>query len=116
MVPLEIRVEENALRAEPVRFARRHGGMHPEPARLVGARGNHSALVRSGADYDGLAAQLRPVALLDGREKGVHVHVQYRPGLHRRQNGRPMSTNSASIPNFPAIHSATALGPKRSVA
>ena len=48
-----------------------------------------AALFRVGADDHGPAAQLGPVALLDRRVEGVHVHVQDRARLHGRDSSRP---------------------------
>ena len=53
----------------------------PKTARLV-ARGAHDAALRPGPPpptIDRLAAQLGPVALLDGREERVEVDVEDRP-------------------------------------
>ena len=51
----------------------------PNVARLVAGGGDDAALVGIAADGDRLAAQLRVVALLDGRVERVHVDVEDAP-------------------------------------
>ncbi len=51
--------------------------MHAEAAHLV-ARGRDHAAPAGAADDHGLAGELRPVVLLDGRVERVHVDVQDR--------------------------------------
>ena len=77
-----VRLHEYAVRAPLVGRAAGHRGVHAELARLVAARRDDAALVRPGPDYDGLAAPLRVVALLHGREERVHVCVHYDPLAH----------------------------------
>ena len=75
---------------EPAGRPQRHRRVDAERARLVARRADDAALVRpAAADDDRLAAQLRPVALLDRREERVEVDVEDRPrGLHRRASSR----------------------------
>src|SRR5664280_636814 len=51
--------------------------MHSELAGLVAARADHTSRPRVAADDHGLAAQLRPIALLPRREERVEVDVDY---------------------------------------
>ena len=74
-VARHVRRHKDALRAAPVRFARRHGGVHAEHAGLVRTGGNHAALIRPRADNHRLPAPLGMVTLLDRREEGVHIDV-----------------------------------------
>ena len=71
----EARRHHDRLGRQPQRPRHRHGAPDAEGAHLV-ARGQHHAALRVAADDDRPAAQLGPVALLDGRVEGVHVHVE----------------------------------------
>ena len=76
-------------------LAQRHRRVDPEPPRLVAGRRHDAALVGPAApDDDRPAAQLRVVALLDGREERVEVDVEDRPVGHARYH-RPAVEASA---------------------
>jgi hypothetical protein len=64
--------------------ARGHGGVNAEFAGFIGAGGDDAALVARRTDDDGFALELRLIVLLDCREEGIHVHMQY--GFHLRDN------------------------------
>ena len=75
MVALEAGREHERVRATAPREPHRHCAADPERPGLVARGGHHPA--RSHAPYQQrLAAQLRPVELLDRREEGVHVGMQ----------------------------------------
>ena len=93
---------EDAVRTALEGRAGGHGRMDAEPARLVGTGRNHAAFVRTCADNDGLAAPLRVVALLHGREERIHVHVQYACSICRHgpiiaYSGGQKNTRNQSI-------------------
>ena len=91
---LEVRPDDDELRAEPHGARHRHRRAHAERARLVARRRDDAALVGVAADGDRLAAQRRVVALLDGRVEGVHVDVEDAPHaavVPLRKSGRPLS-------------------------
>ena len=75
------RSHANRLGAAPQRFGDRHRRAHAEAAHRVVRRRDDSAAAHA-ADDQGLAAQLRVIALLHGRIERVHVDVQYRPEGH----------------------------------
>ena len=56
-IAIESARQEDAIGAEPMGRAQRHGGMHAEGAGLVGGGAHHAARVRVAADDDRLAAQ-----------------------------------------------------------
>jgi hypothetical protein len=87
--------QEDPLRAEPSRRGHRLGTVDAELPRLVGG-GADNAMPRDAADNHRLAAQLRPVALLDGRIEGVHANVEnnYMLGGHGRTFGQPRWSTS----------------------
>ena len=101
--------QEHAVRAAPDRLAQRHRRVDAEPARLVARRRHDPAAARVAADDDRLAAQLRAVALLDGREERVEVDVEDRPLGHGRYH--PPSVQSPAddrsgfdpLPSTPVI-------------
>jgi hypothetical protein len=61
-----------------------HGGTHAEAASFVGGGADDGAVAQPGDD-DGLAAQLRIVALLDRGVEGVHVDVDDLANGHGRR-------------------------------
>src|SRR5664280_392917 len=74
--------QEDAVRAERGGGSQRHRGVDTEAPRLV-ARGAHDAARAGVAAHDhGPATELRAVALLDGREERVEVHVEDRRAGH----------------------------------
>ncbi len=77
-VALEARRHDDGLRAAPERLPHRHRGTHAEAAHLVAGGRDHAAPARAPDDH-GLARELRPVVLLDGRVESVHVDVQDHP-------------------------------------
>ena len=81
--------QEDPMRAERAGGPQRHRRVDAEDPRLV-ARGAHdAALVGPAATDDhGLAAELGPIALLDGREERVEVDVEDRP-VDRRLEAHP---------------------------
>ena len=82
--------QEHALRAEAAGRPQRHRRVDAERARLVRRRRDDAALVGSAAaDDDRASAQLRPVALLDGREERVEVDVEDYPLAHARDSRPP---------------------------
>ena len=72
------------MRTQPRGLADRHRGAHAVHARLVRGGRHDAAPAGLGADDDGLAAQLRAIALLDGRVERVHVDVRDRRGRGTR--------------------------------
>ncbi len=74
-VLLKVRPHDLQRRAQANRAGHRNRRPHAELAGLVAGRRHHSSGFRRAADRHRLAAQLRPVALLDGRVERVHVHV-----------------------------------------
>ncbi len=98
-VALEVRRHPDRAGTEAERAAHRHGGACPEHARLVRRRRDDAAILGAAADEHGLAAQLRVVELLDGREEGVEIGVQNRAG-HARMippvTGRDATQRNAS--------------------
>ena len=70
-----VAAQEDPVGTEPPRLEARHRRVHAEDARLVARRRHHAARPRPADDHR-LAAQLRPVALLDRRVERVHVGVQ----------------------------------------
>ena len=74
-VLLEIRADDREVRAEADRARHRNRRAHAELARLVAGGRDHAARLRRAADRHRLAAQLRPIALLDRRVERVHVDV-----------------------------------------
>ncbi len=63
----------------------RLGRMHSEASRLVRAGGNDSAtlaLLWIGSYNYWFRAELRPIALLNGRVEGIHVYMEYCPVRH----------------------------------
>ena len=64
------------LRAEAHRARHRNRRTDAERARLVAGGRDDAALLGIAADGDRTSAQLRLVALLNGRVEGVHVDVQ----------------------------------------
>src|ERR1700716_2838072 len=75
-VSLTVAGDEDRVGAEPTGGLERHGGMHTEGARLVRGRGHDTAVARSAADDERLAAVLGVIALLDRRVEGVEIAVQ----------------------------------------
>src|SRR5947209_5142704 len=76
MIDLKARREKDGLRAEPVGRPGGHGASDPKGARFVRARRYHASALGRTADHDRLAAQLRMIALLDGRVIGVKIDMQ----------------------------------------
>jgi hypothetical protein len=66
--------EERGVRAKSLRANRGHGGTHAKPSGFVGRGADHGAIAAPG-NNDRLAAQLRIIALLYRRIKGVHVDM-----------------------------------------
>ena len=82
-VGLEVRRQEDRLRAQPARASGRDGGEHAVAARLVG--GGRDDRPRAGArDHDGPAPQLGAAHQLDAHVEGVHVQMRHTP-LHAEQ-------------------------------
>ena len=75
LVTFEAGREHDRVRTAPPRDGHGHRAADPERARLVARRGHHPARPRP-SDQQRLAAQLRPVELLDRRVECVHVGVQ----------------------------------------
>src|SRR6266436_9871961 len=69
-------IEIDGVRAKAPGPAQRHSGMHAELARFIARCGDHAALIRSAADDDGFATQLRPLEQFDGYKERIHVDVQ----------------------------------------
>src|SRR5712671_6505779 len=67
-------MNERPLGTQPLRTAGGHGRVDAELARLVRRSADHAPLAGP-ADDDRPAAQLRPVALLDGRIECVHIDM-----------------------------------------
>ena len=63
--------------------------MNSERARLIRGGADHAPLVWPGSDNHWLALQRRVVALLDRREKSVHVNVENRPRHGIKLPSRP---------------------------
>ena len=85
--------------------------MDAEAPRLVGGRGDHAPLAP--ADHDRTPPQRGVVHLLDGREKGVHVHVHDHGGavpLHG--GGRPPGAGYSALMKL--MRSFRILGPSDS--
>src|SRR4029078_9432517 len=77
---------------EPGRCPKGHRRADPESPSLVRCSAHHTPRIRATApDHDRFPAQLRMVALLDGSEERVEVHVQDRgaghPGMMLRGRG-----------------------------
>jgi hypothetical protein len=71
------------MRAEPAGLPEGHRRVDAEDAGLVARRADDATLVRAtAADDHRLAAQLRPIALLDGCKERVEVDVENRPRIH----------------------------------
>jgi len=68
--------EDQQIRAQPHGAGHRHGRAHAEVARLVGAGGDHAALLRAPANGDGPAAQRGIAPGFDGAEESVEVEVK----------------------------------------
>ena len=62
-------------------------GVSDETAEQAEAGASDAEESVSGADDAGASAQFRAVALLHGREEGVHVDVEDRPGLRGGGHG-----------------------------
>src|SRR6185295_19228731 len=72
---LEVRPDDDELRAEAYRARHRHRRAHAERARLVACRRDHAARLGRSAHHHRLAAQLRVIAHLHRRVERVHVDV-----------------------------------------
>src|SRR5690606_24196408 len=75
LVPGHAHRDANQVRAAPLGFPHRHRGAYAKFPCLVACCGHDSAYVA--AHHNRLAAQFRPVPLLHGRVKGIHVDMQY---------------------------------------
>ena len=119
--------QEHRVRTAPVRLAQRHRRVDPEDARLVARGRDHAAGVLAPAtpDDDRPAAELRPVALLDGGEEGIEIDVQDRSRGHRRYHrpavepparigGAEPVTPDAAEPSPPALDAGRLAGRHRS--
>src|SRR4029079_5981384 len=81
--------QEDALGAQRAGGPERHRRMDAEDPRLVARGADNAALVWAATTHDhGLAAKLRPIALLDGGEERVEVDVKDRP-VDRRLGAHP---------------------------
>ena len=70
-------LKEGGLGTEPDRFRYGHAGMNTEPARGMGSRLNHAALVPPAPDHEELdLAQLRVLLPAYLNEKGVQINVE----------------------------------------
>src|SRR4029079_17346527 len=84
--------QEDALGAQRAGGPERHRRMDAEDPCLVARGADNAALVWAATTHDhGLAAKLRPIALLDGGEERVEVDVKDRPvdrrlGAHTRNH------------------------------
>ena len=92
-VGVEARLDEDKFGAAAARGHGRHGRAHAEFPRLVAGGGDDAAFAGA-ADGDRLAAQVRIVALLDGRIERIHVDMDdlaRRTGFDRfrRPHGAP---------------------------
>jgi len=87
-VLVHVHAQVDAFGTETKGPADGHGGVDAEAARLVGSGRHHAAPARIRAHDDGAAADLRTVALLDGRVERVHVHVDDGPEGGRGAHGR----------------------------
>jgi len=81
-INVEAVLDEDEVRAFALGGDRRHGRAHAVDARLIAGRRDDPAQPAP-ADGHGLAAQLRKVALLDRREKGIHVDMDDLPDAFR---------------------------------
>src|SRR6202022_1075519 len=73
-VNIEARLYEDQVGTFALCDDRRHCGAHAEFPRFVACGGDNAALARS-ADGNRFAAQVRIVALLDGRIERIHVYM-----------------------------------------
>src|SRR6266566_9958252 len=98
-------IEINSVRAKAPSRAQRHGGMHSELARFIASSGYHAALVRSAADDDRFATQLRPLEQFDGHKERVHVDMQDRSDAGQRLliDGAVDSAESSQIRHVPSL-------------
>ena len=88
----------------PHRARHRHRRAHAERPRLVAGGGDDAARCGRAADGDRLAAQLRVVALLDGRVERVHVDVEdaaHRIGDWRLTVDDYVGATLGTMPNAP---------------
>ena len=107
--------QEHALRTEPARRPQRHRGVDAELARLVRGRRYDAPLVRpAAADDDGLAAQLRTVALLDRGEERIQVDVEDDALAHARDSRPPGRRVSRPAAGQVPGDSRRCVGPARS--
>src|ERR1700730_17362764 len=90
--------QKNAFRAKPAGARGWHSALYAELSRFVRGGADNAATFGAASHNDRLAAQLRPVPLLDGRVEGVHVDVEYRE--HIRATGvedRPHEYNAEKV-------------------
>ena len=90
----EVGRDDGEVGTEADRPGHRHGGPDAEGPRLVAGRRHHAAPLRPAADGDGLASQLGPVALFDGRVERVHVDVD--DAAHGKKNTEDRQTEDRS--------------------
>src|SRR5688500_3447093 len=90
-VALHAMAHDDRFGAAAHRFGHRHRGVDAELARFVRARRDDAA-ARRATDENRLAAQLRIIALLDGRVERVEVDVEDRAHYETRKAYRTRVT------------------------
>jgi hypothetical protein len=73
-IDVEAALAEHQVGAQPLGGDAGHRAAHAEPARFVTGGSNHAAPARS-PHGNGFSAQLGIVALLDAREKRIHIDM-----------------------------------------
>ena len=71
-----IPVDKDGVGATPIGLAGGHRRMDTIDPRLIGSGGDHSAFIWRSAHDDGFATPFGVVALLDRREKRIHVNMK----------------------------------------
>ncbi len=75
-IPIEVRPNEDRLRAEPDSASGGQSRADPESARFVARSGHHSPPFRATSDDNRLAGESRVVPHVHRRIEAVHVAVQ----------------------------------------